>query len=87
MSHASAPTPEPADDSGRGEALVILFVSAVLAVTCAVAFLALLGSWWVLGVAFAMDVLVTTVVGVRVFTVLGDGKLISRPTGPGQAER
>lgn len=65
---------ESADDSGQGLALFVLFTIAVLVVTSAVGFLALLTSWWVLGVVFAVHVLVTVIVGTAVFNVLSTGK-------------
>lgn len=64
------------DDSGRGQALFFLFVGAVALVTGAVAALALLGSWWLLGVVFGVHLLVTLIVGAAVFAILGDGKLL-----------
>lgn len=63
------------DDSGQGQALFVLFVMAVLFVTGAVALLALVTSWWLLGLAFGVHVLVTTIVSAAVFTVLSSGKL------------
>ncbi len=65
----------PLDDSGQGLALFVLFVIAVMFVTGAVALLALVTTWWVLGLAFGIHVLVTAVVSTAVFTVLGSGKL------------
>lgn len=65
----------PVDDSGQGLILFVVFVAAVLLITGAVAFLALFTAWWVLGLVFVLDVLVTSVVGTAVFTVLGDRKL------------
>ena len=63
-----------ADDSGQGLALFVLFTVAVLVVTGAVGFLALLTSWWVLGVVFGAHVLVTVIVGMAVFSVLSAGE-------------
>jgi membrane protein implicated in regulation of membrane protease activity len=48
----------------------VIFTVAVLVVTAAVGFLALLTSWWVLGVVFGLHVLVTAIVGTAVFSVL-----------------
>jgi hypothetical protein len=81
---ASQAAPESAatspDDRGLGRALFLIFVSAVLTLTCAVTFLALFSSWWVLGLVFGLDLLVTCGVGATVFTVLGDGRLrLHRP--------
>lgn len=56
------PASEPADDSGQGLAMFVIFTGAVLIVTGAVALLALVGSWWMLGVAFAVYLAMTVVV-------------------------
>jgi len=77
--------PAAGDDSGQGLALIVLFTAAVLVVTGAVAFLALATSWWVLGVVFAVHVLVTVIVGTAIFTVMATGKQ-GRP-GSGRASR
>ncbi|MGH2885623.1 MAG: hypothetical protein ACRDPA_23475 [Solirubrobacteraceae bacterium] len=53
---------EPADDSGQGLAMLVIFTAAALIVTGAVALLALVNSWWMLGVAFAVHVAMTAVV-------------------------
>lgn len=66
--------PESVDDSSQGLALFVLFTLAVLIVTGAVALLALVTSWWVLGLAFAVHVLFTVIVGTAVFMVLGAGR-------------
>ena len=50
------------DDSGYGLAMFVIFSAAALIVTGAVALLALVGSWWMLGVAFAAHVAMTSVV-------------------------
>jgi hypothetical protein len=65
--------PASADDSGQALFLFALFIVAVLMVTCAVGFLALLTSWWVLGVVFGIHVVVTAIVGTAVFSVLSSG--------------
>jgi membrane protein implicated in regulation of membrane protease activity len=51
-----------ADDRGDGLAMFLIFAAAALIVTGAVALLALVGSWWMLSVAFAVDVAITAVV-------------------------
>lgn len=61
---------EAADDSGQGLALFVIFTMAVLIVTGAVALLALVDSWWMLGVAFAVDVTVTTFVVLTIYRIL-----------------
>lgn len=65
----------PVDDSGQGQILFVGFVTAVLFITSAVAFLALFTAWWVLGLVFGLDLLVTSVVGTAVFAILSNGKL------------
>jgi membrane protein implicated in regulation of membrane protease activity len=50
------------DDSGYGLAMLVIFTGAALIVTGAVALLALVGSWWMLAVAFAVHVGMTAVV-------------------------
>ena len=67
---ASADAAALADDSSSGLMLFVLFTIAVLVVTGAVALLALLNSWWALGLAFGVHVLVTIVVGSALFAVL-----------------
>lgn len=73
-----AQAPRITDDSGLGLMLFVVFVTAVLLITGAVAFLALITAWWVLGLVFGVDILVTGAVAAVVFTVLGDGRLRSR---------
>lgn len=70
LTPVSDATPVPADDSGQGLGLFVLFIAAVLVVTSAVGFLALLTAWWVLGVVFGLHVLATVIVGTAVFGVL-----------------
>ena len=83
----------PIDDSGQGQSLFVLFVMAVLFVTGAVALLALVTWWWVLGLAFGIHVLATAVVTMAVFSALGSEKLPRRAAGraaagptPGRAD-
>lgn len=61
---------ESADDSGQGLALFLIFVAAVLIVTCAVALLALVDSWWMLGVTFAVDITMTAIVVLAIYHAL-----------------
>lgn len=58
------------DDSGAGLAMFVIFTTAVLIITGAVAIVALVDTWWVLGLAFAMHVLMTTVVVVTIVSVM-----------------
>lgn len=56
-------TPSTSDDdpgdSSYGWAMFLMFTTAVLSITFAVCVLAMVGSWWMLGVAFAVDLGVT----------------------------
>ena len=65
--------PGPADDSGSGLVMFVVFAAAVLIVTGAVALLALLGGWWMLGLAFAVHVGMTAVVVLTILHVM-DGR-------------
>ncbi len=63
QSRAEAQDTTPAtDDSGYGLVMFAVFSAAVLFVTGAVALLALFGSWWMLGAAFAVHAATTAVV-------------------------
>ena len=62
--------PEPEDDTGQGLAMLVTFTGAVLFVTGAVALLALVGSWWMLGVAFAIHAATTAVVVLTLLHVM-----------------
>ena len=55
-------TSEGSDDSGYGLVMFVIFSAAVLFVTGTVALLALVGSWWMLGAAFAVHAGTTAVV-------------------------
>ena len=68
----------PADDSRYGLVMFVVFSAAVLFVTGAVALLALVGSWWMLGAAFAVHVGVTAVVMLVVLFALGSFLFIIR---------
>ena len=60
----------PLDDSGAGLAMFVIFVSAVLIVTGAVALVALVDAWWMVGVGFGIHVLMTTVVVASIVSAL-----------------
>ena len=62
--------PEPEDDSPQGLAMFVIFTAAVLFVTGAVALLALVGSWWMLGLAFAIHAAATAVVMLTILHVM-----------------
>jgi hypothetical protein len=64
---AGLPGATSADDRGQGLAMFAIFTGAVLIATGAVALLALVNSWWMLGVAFAVHVAMTVIV---VLTIL-----------------
>ena len=66
--------PEPEDDTGQGLAMLVIFTGAVLFVTGAVALLALVGSWWMLGVAFAMHAATAAVVMLTIVHVMAGPK-------------
>jgi hypothetical protein len=66
----------PGDDRGIGLAMFVIFTAAILIVTGAVAMLALISTWWLLGIAFGIHVLMTTIVGLVVFGALGGGSLM-----------
>lgn len=69
-----------ADDSGMGLAMFAIFTAACLIVTGAVAILAFINAWWVLGLAFGIHVLMTTAVGYAVFSALsGDAASLREP--------
>jgi hypothetical protein len=66
--------PEPGEDSAQGLAMFVIFTGAVLFVTGTVALLALVGSWWMLGVAFAMHAAMTAVVTLMLLHVMTEPK-------------
>ncbi|MGN6869615.1 MAG: hypothetical protein ACTHMY_14585 [Solirubrobacteraceae bacterium] len=70
------------DDSGGGLAMFLVFSSAVLIVTGGVALMALVGTWWIFGLAFAIHVLMTTVVVATIVLVM-NGRLGNATDGPG----
>lgn len=58
------------DDSGAGLAMIVIFTTAVLIVTGGIVLVALVGGWWIVGVAFAIHVLMTTAVVATIVSVL-----------------
>jgi hypothetical protein len=67
------------DDSRGGLAMFVIFSSAVLIVTGGVAVVALVGTWWVLCLVFAIHVLMTTaVVGTIAFVMKGRSSSLAR---------
>ena len=62
----------PLDDSGSGLTMFLIFTAAVLIITGAVALMALVGTWWTLGVAFATHIVMTIIVMGTIWTVMKD---------------
>lgn len=60
------------DDSRSGLTMFLIFTAAVLVVTGAVALVALVGGWWILGAAFAIHLVVTTAVVATIARVMSD---------------
>ena len=60
------------DDRRDGLAMFVIFIAAVLTATGAVALLALVGAWWMLGLAFGIHVLMTTLVVMTIVPVMND---------------
>ena len=68
---------------GYGLAMFLIFAAAALIVTGAVALLALVGSWWTLGVAFAVHVAMTALVTLTIVGAMNDrGFAISESREP-----
>jgi membrane protein implicated in regulation of membrane protease activity len=63
-------TAGPADDSGDGLLMFFVFIAAVLTSTGAVALIALAGTWWVLGLGFAIHAVVTALVVLTIVHVM-----------------
>ncbi len=80
------------DDRGLGLAMLVTFTAAALIVTGAVAMLALIDTWWVLGLAFGVHLLMTAAVGFVSFVAVSHGSptaLVSRggaTAAPGEPE-
>lgn len=69
----TSPAPEnDPDDSDYGWAMFVAFITAVLAITFAVGALALVQTWWMLGVVFGVDLLITALVFRLVMGALAD---------------
>ncbi len=64
----------PLDDSGSGLAMFVIFTAAVLIITGAVAVVALVGTWWTLGVAFATHIVMTIIVMATIWSVMKGGR-------------
>jgi hypothetical protein len=62
--------PPPADDTRDGLAMLLVFIVAVLIVTGAVAALAVIGTWWMLGLVVGVHALATVVVGLTIVWVM-----------------
>lgn len=61
------------DDRGLGLAMLVIFIAAALTVTGAVAMLALIDSWWLLGLAFGVHLLITAAVAPVSFIAVRHG--------------
>ena len=59
-----------ADDSGAGLLMFFVFIAAVLTSTGAVALIALAGTWWVLGLSFAIHAVMTALVVLTIVHVM-----------------
>jgi membrane protein implicated in regulation of membrane protease activity len=75
------------DDSGAGLAMFVIFTTAVLIVTGAVAIVALVNTWWILGVAFAIHVLMTTVVVAAIVSVMNGRASAATGRVPAESRR
>jgi hypothetical protein len=84
VTEAGGTTLASTDDSGCGLVRFVVFSAAVLLVTGAVALLAVVGSWWILGAAFAVHVGVTAVVTFAVVHAMG-GRSVAIPESGDQA--
>jgi membrane protein implicated in regulation of membrane protease activity len=75
------------DDSGAGVAMFVIFIAAVLIVTCAVALVALVDTWWILGIAYAIHVLMTTVVMATIVSVMNGRGSAESDRAPAEGRR
>ena len=64
--------PRPADDTGDGLLMFVVFTAAVLTSTGAVVLIALVGAWWTRGFGFAAHVIVTAVVLLTITHVMAE---------------
>ena len=69
MTPAPYPSP-PADDTHDGLTMLLVFVVAVLTVTVAVAVLAIIDTWWTLGLVVGVHGIATIVVGLTIVWVM-----------------
>ena len=60
----------PGDDSGDGLLMFFVFTAAVLTSTGAVALIALVGTWWMLGLGFAVHAVMTGLVVLTIVDVM-----------------
>ena len=76
--------PPPADDTRDGLAMLLVFIVAVLTVTGAVAVLAVIGTWWTLGLVVGVHAIATVVVGLTIMWVMTGrpGAMRSRASSP-----
>jgi membrane protein implicated in regulation of membrane protease activity len=76
----------PVEDSNGGLAMFLIFTAAALTATGAVALLAVVGTFWMLGVAFAVHVAMTTVVVLTILHVAGASRPIADRDRPSPVE-
>lgn len=68
---APPPPSDDADDSDYGWAMFTCFVLAVLSISIAVGVLALVRSWWMLGIVMVVDVTITGLMMMVIFRAVG----------------
>jgi hypothetical protein len=75
-----------ADDTGDGLLMFFVFTAAVLISTGAVALIAVVGTWWMLGFGFAIHVIMTLVVVLTIVHVMvGRARAITGRNRPSPA--
>lgn len=78
------PTRPPADsdDTGAAPRLLTIFIAAALMVINLVAMIAMVRTWWMFGVTFAIEVVVTAIVIATIIRVMsGRANQGQRPSG------
>ena len=80
--------PAPADDTRDGLTMLFVFIVAVLTVTTAVAVLAVIDTWWTLGLVVGVHAIATVVVGLTIMRVMTGGPqaMPSRAPSPPEDE-
>lgn len=78
----------PRDDASDGDAMFLIFTSAVLGVTGAIALVAFINTWFVLGLLMVLHIAMTTVVCVTIARVMSNrepGRTPARTLSPSRA--